>query len=217
MAKINNSTISAERIVTVGNFAEEVFLPWAGQYKRLSTARAYHQIWHQHLAPQCSHVWLKDVETYHVQGWLNAIVNTATHPLSVSTVRHCKFTLSGLFRLAAQQGYRNGVNPVESTSISPLATRPKQTHAYTINEISQMLGALVEPARTIVAVCAFTGLRIGEVEGLRWEDWRDGCLHICRSIWRGHINDPKTEESTAPVPVIRQLAEMLEMHRAISG
>ena len=38
-----------------------------------STARAYHQIWRQHLAPVCSSAWLKDVETYHVQGWLDCI------------------------------------------------------------------------------------------------------------------------------------------------
>jgi len=98
-----------------------------------------------------------------------------------------------------------------------MAARQKQTYAYTIDEISRLLGLLEEPALTIIAVCAFTGLRIGEVEGLQWEDWCDGCLHVSRSIWRGHISPPKTQESAAPVPVIRPLANMLEMHRARSG
>jgi integrase len=57
------------------------------------------------------------------------------------------------------------------------------------------------------------GLRIGELEALRWEDHRDGEMHISRSIWNGHIGAPKTRKSAAPVPVIRQIVERLEMHR----
>jgi len=37
------------------------------------------------------------------------------------------------------------------------------------------------------------------------------------SIWNGHIGAPKTRRSAAPVPVIRQFAERLEMHRLHSG
>jgi integrase len=217
MATVNSSSIPAERIVTVGNFAEQIFLPWVDRYKRPSTAHSYHQLWRQHLAPQCSDAWLNKISTFDVQTWLDKIATTSARPLSVSTLRHCKFTLSGLFRLAAQQGYRTGGNPVEGASISPFATRPRQTHAYSTEEISQMLIVLDEPARTIVGVCAFTALRIGEVEGLQWEDYRGGCFHVSRSIWHGRANAPKTEESAAPVPVIPQLVAMVEMHRARSG
>src|SRR5262249_726005 len=74
-----------------------------------------------------------------------------------------------------------------------------------------------EPATTAFAVAAFSGLRIGEIEGLRWEDYRGGEIYVSRSIWSGHITDPKTAKSRAPVPVIRQLAERLEMHRRRSN
>ena len=59
----------------------------------------------------------------------------------------------------------------------------------------------------------FTGLRVGEVEALEWQDFHDGELHVCRSIWNGHVGAPKTRKSRAGVPVIRQLSERLEMHR----
>lgn len=61
------------------------------------------------------------------------------------------------------------------------------------------------------------GLRHGEIQGLLWENYRDGELFVSRSIWNGRITDPKTRKSRAPVPVIRQLAERLEMHRLRSG
>jgi len=79
--------------------------------------------------------------------------------------------------------------------------------------VQSLLALLPEPAGTAFAVAAFMGLRIGELEALRWEDYREGEMHISRSVWNGHIGAPKARKSAAPVPVIRQLAERLEMHR----
>lgn len=59
--------------------------------------------------------------------------------------------------------------------------------------------------------------RHGEILGLLWENYRDGELYVSRSIWNGRISDPKTRKGRAPVPVIRQLADRLEMHRLRSG
>jgi integrase len=52
---------------------------------------------------------------------------------------------------------------------------------------------------------------------LRWEDYRDGEIHVARSIWNAHQTDPKTFKSCAPVPVIRQLADRLDIHRLRCG
>lgn len=38
-------------------------------------------------------------------------------------------------------------------------------------------------------------------------------MHISRSICNGRVGAPKTRKGRAPVPVIRQLAERLEVHR----
>jgi integrase len=57
-------------------------------------------------------------------------------------------------------------------------------------------------------------LRKGEVSGLEWSDWHDGELHVNRSVWNGKATDPKTRKSKAAVPVIKHLAQRLEMHRA---
>jgi len=80
-----------------------------------------------------------------------------------------------------------------------------------------MLDATPEPARTLIAVAAFTALRRGELRGLRWEDYRNGEIHVSRSIWSGHETDPKTEESKNPVPVIPKLTAILSEHRKGQG
>jgi len=76
---------------------------------------------------------------------------------------------------------------------------------------------LPEPASTAFAVAAFMGLRRGEIQGLLWENYRDRELFISRSIWNGQSTEPKTRKGRAAVPVIRQLAERLEIHRLRCG
>lgn len=214
MATVNSGTVPAERIVTIGDFVERVYLPWTEEHKRPSTAKGYRDIWEDHLNPLCATVWLKDTRTYHVQNWLNQI---GAGKLSRNTLKHVKSVISGIFTLAKQQDYFQAANPARDSAVNPHAAEPEETYAYTLEEIQSILAILPEPAATAFAVAAFMGLRQGEIQGLLWENYRDGDLYVSRSIWNGRITDPKTRKGRAPVPVIRQLAERLEMHRLRSA
>jgi integrase len=183
----------------------------------MTTLKGYRDIWKDHLKARCGKVWLKDTRTYHVQGWLNEIACGDGKALSRNTLRHIKSTLSGIFTLAKQLDYFQGENPVRDTAIDPGAPEAQETYAYDLNEVQTILSLLSEPAATAFAVAAFMGLRHGEIQGLLWENYRDGEMHISRSIWNGHITAPKTRKGRAPVPVIRQLAERLELHRLRCG
>jgi len=214
MATVNSGTMPAERIVTIRDFVERVYLPWIEQHKRPSTAKGYRDIWEDHLKPLCEKVWLRDTRTFHVQGWLDEI---GAGKLSRNTLKHIKSVVSGIFTLAKQQDYFQGENPARDTAINPGATEPQETYAYSLDEINSILALLPEPAATAFAVAAFMGLRHGEIQGLLWENYRDGAMYVSRSIWNGRVTDPKTRKGRAPVPVIRQLAERLEMHRLRLG
>ena len=214
MGTVCNGTIPAERIVTVSHFVEAVYLPWTNEHKRPSTAKSYRDIWEDHLKSLCAQVWLKDTRTFHVQGWLNQI---GAGKLSRNTLKHVKSVISGVFTLAKQQDYFQGENPVRDAAVNPKAAEARETYAYSLDEIQAMLALLPEPAATAFAVAAFMGLRHGEIQGLLWENYHDGELFVSRSIWNGHVNDPKTRKGRAPVPVIRQLADRLEIRRLRSG
>lgn len=214
MTTVNAGSIPPERIVTVADFVEGVYLPWVEQHKRPSTYKGYRDIWEDHLNVRAGQAWLKDVRTFHVQSWLNQI---GAGKLSRNTLRHIKSVLSGIFTVAKQQDYFQAGNPARDASINPKATEPEETYAYTLDEVQTILSVLPEPAATIFAVAAFMGLRHGEIQGLLWENYRDGELYVSRSIWNGRINEPKTRKGRAPVPVVRQLADRLEMHRLRTG
>jgi integrase len=80
-----------------------------------------------------------------------------------------------------------------------------------------MLAVLIEPARTVVLTAAFSGLRKSELQGLTWADFDGKELTVRRSIWNGIVSEPKTRRSRAPIPVVKQLADALEMHKISSG
>ena len=191
-----------------------MYLPWITEHKRPSTVKGYRDIWEDHLKPLCALVWLKEARTYHVQGWLNQI---GAGKLSRNTLKHVKSVISGIFTLAKQQDYFQGENPARNSAVNPKAAEPQETYAYTLEEIQTILSLLPEPAATAFAVAAFMGLRHGEIQGLLWENYHDGEMFVSRSIWNGRISEPKTRKGRAPVPVIRQLADRLEMHRLRSA
>src|SRR5262249_39660613 len=162
---------SPENVVTLEHFVERVYFGRIEEHRRPSTVKGYRDIWECHLKPRCADLWLKDVQTFRIQQILDDIARPGV--LSRRTLQHIKCSLSGIFKLAKQQGYFVGENPVRDTAISPRAKEPQETHAYTLDEIKGILAVLSEPAATIFATAAFTGLRRGEVRGLRWEDYRN--------------------------------------------
>jgi integrase len=129
-----------------------------------------------------------------------------------------------VFRHAAQQGYFDAVNPVTLSEIPAFAPKGKEGGAYSLEDIGLMLQVLPEPAVTVVATAAYTGLRLGELQGLTWADYSPpvegedlGLLHVRRSVWRGIVGEPKTEESKSAVPVVPQLLERLTAFRKLVG
>lgn len=100
MSTVTQNAIPSERVVTIGNFVDRVYLPWVKERKRPSTATNYVAIWNIHLKPVCADAWLKNTRTYDVQGWLNAV----DPELSKSTHKHVKNLLSAIFKLAKTQG-----------------------------------------------------------------------------------------------------------------
>ncbi len=73
LAPLNRTSVSPLRVMTVGDFVEGVYLPFAEQQKRPSTYRGYKQIWYDYLKDLSASAWMREVKTYDVQGWLDGI------------------------------------------------------------------------------------------------------------------------------------------------
>lgn len=199
---------------TMGQFVEETYLPAAESQKRASTSNGYRNIWNCYLASPIGDMKLRDFRLIDAERTLQLMAPGCE--LSRTTLGHIKAFLSGIFHHAKRLGLYIGENPMHGAGI-PSGRAPRETYAYSLEEIGGMLRVLPEPAATIVAVAAFTGVRRGELRGLAWENYDGMQICITRAYWRDKSAEPKTARSKAPVPIIPQLAARLDRLRKVSG
>lgn len=112
-------------------------------------------------------------------------------------------------------------NPMEDVDAPSLLR--KEAPVYTPDEVDQLLAALTAPAWAdtpwplVVRILADTGLRIGEVLGLRWQDvdWATSTLRI-RQQWstkQRQFIPVKTHRGERPVAIDGDLLGVLQTHR----
>jgi integrase len=227
---INERTQRPEAVQSIAVFAEQHYFPFCADQINPSTLTGYKARWRQ-LAMHIGNKRLRDTTPLDIQQVLTGIHRQSG--LNRDSIRALRGLLKLIFDHAITMGIldRNTVNPVLGTKVPrsfALAKQPSETHAYTLPEIFGMLNVLEEPARTAVATAAFTGVRRGELAGLLWEDFNPkgcvsengatmGSIKISRSVWEGHITNPKTKKSKAAIPTIPFLAKILEAHRLRTG
>ena len=208
LAPINAQTAKPESRQGLSEFLQHVYLPHVKETKRPSTHTAYQSMWvlaKDHI----NGLELRAARTSDIDDLLKAA--TGDRARAHTTHRNLRNFLSGAFRFAIRRNMVTS-NPVRDAEIPRgLPARPKA--AYSLKEIQAMIAVLPEPARTFVIVAALTGLRVSEIKGLRWEDFRGDELHVQRSVWSGHVSETKTLASKSPVPVLPLLRKALAAHR----
>lgn len=214
LSLVNSNHFNPLGTLTLERFVDEGYLPYVSRQKRPSTYRSYRNMWKCDLKLRCGQIRLRNFRTADGEHFLAEIARQ--YDLSRTTLGHIKNLMSGVFKYAKRIGAINGINPMQDVSI-PRARPAAETYAYSLEEIQQMISLLSEPAATIVATAAFTGLRKSELRGLLWENFQDDALWVTQSVWERFVNKPKTERSKGAVPVIAPLAERLEKHRQAQG
>jgi integrase len=83
------------------------------------------------------------------------------------------------------------------------------------------IAALLEAAddvrdSTVLALAVYSGLRRGELFGLKWSDidWCDGRIAVSRSLYQGELTTPKTKHSIRRVDVPASTLATLSIYRA---
>ncbi len=214
LQQLNADRQFADSSMTLQEFFERVYVPYI-QEKRASTRKGYEDIWRNHIRDRVGHLRMREFRTVHASKMLKAIANDSD--LSKTTLQHIKSVLSGVFTHAKNEGAFDGVNPVQDARIPSNAREPRETYAYNLAQIRRILEFLPLLPKAVVAAASYAGLREGELRGLEWPDYTGGALNVCRSVWKGVTNKPKTSASAKPVPVIRQLAEILDEYRNSVG
>ena len=105
-------------------------------------------------------------------------------------------------------------NPVRCKLHRP-QYKPKKKPALHAREVRQVLDYIQDEYRPLFITIALTGLRIGELLALRWEDldFMSRKLSIRHSLWQGTIGTTKTKASERTLHLPSILYDILLEHR----
>lgn len=120
-----------------------------------------------------------------------------------------KGVLSILFQHAMRYEWATS-NPIRLVRQS--AVPQQEEIVLTPVEIAALLSELRDPFNALILLVSVTGLRRGELFGLKWEDvdFKEAEIRVVRSIVDQVEGPPKTLASRRPVPLSSELAASLQ-------
>jgi integrase len=150
---------------------------------------------------------LRDIETVDLQRF---VLQKMQGGLSWESASHLRNLTSRVFEMARKWNYHLGANPA-SGILLPEKVSVREKHALAPRQIPGLLGLLKEPARTMVLLGILTGMRVGEILGLRRKDvdFLSGQIRIEQANYRGTFGTPKTKGSKRSLPIPKRLVAPL--------
>lgn len=188
-----------------------------GDSIRPNTIRNYKERFEHNVKRCIGSMLLSEVKPMHCQHVLNQMKDD----YKTSTIYQTRITLYCMFADAVENDviYKN---PVTKAVKYNIGEEPKNVRALTVDEQRKFLEAAKDSSNyNQYAFVLQTGLRTGEMIGLKWSDidWEKRVLHIQRSMeyrhnvgeWR--IGEPKSKAGYRDVPLTEEAISILKRQK----
>lgn len=155
---------------------------------------------------------LVDLRPSHVEAWVKAMQDKGLQPSTIKT----RFNNVRSVLRAAERDRLLARDPAQNVKLPRVVRGESTMRIPSPAEVGLLMVSSIdhhEVLRAFVAVCAFAGLRLGEVCGLKVSDvdFLRGEIHVERQSQRGEVRAPKYG-SARTVHIPRQLVETLAEH-----
>jgi integrase len=217
--KLRQSMTEAERgltfdagSLTLGDYLDRWLNDSVRDTVRDTTFERYEQIVRMHIKPALGRIKLKNLTPTHVRG----LYKEKLQSRSPRTVQYIHVTL----HKALKQAVNDGLIPRNATeAVKPLQVRREEIHPLTPEQVNALLSA-ARGARlgALYMLAIHTGLRQGELLGLKWEDvnLEEGTLQVRRTLTTTKggpvLSTPKTKGSRRSVRLTQSAVEALRRH-----
>ena len=189
--------------------------------KAYSTRSRKTQLLNRWVVPHWGKLELRAIKTVAVEQWLKTLVTTKfgkPKPLAGGTREKIRDAMSSIFNHAIRWELtdRNPITgPTKRSGVRVSAKRERTPDILEIQEMQLLLAALGIRERAMLFLDMPSGLRRGELAGLKWEDFDFKKLHVSvtRSLVDQHVGPVKTETSRKLMPIDEFVArELLAWH-----
>lgn len=197
--------------LTLVEYWDRHYLPWATTNLKPSTLHGYKQAFNQHLKPRFRTTPLKDITTPLATKFLGQLAKEDEQ--GQRTISHVKWIASGIYKHAIATGFASS-NPWPDAQCLVKTQPPSKGEAYTTTEALGMIDAVDRvDAKLALALACFVGMRKGEIQVLRWEDFVDGEVRIERAMSRTEVQDETKTGKARRGLIIEAVKSLLQAWR----
>jgi integrase len=212
VAKAERGEVPASGQWTVGKYLEHWLENVIGPNRRATTYRDYRNTIYKHAIPEFGRVRLTKLEPHHLE---KLYAGMRTKGLAAKTIKNAHGTVHTALQHALRQGVvvRNVAEAVDP----PKAGRT-EIHVFT-PEQARSLRDVIAGSRweAIIALAMASGMRQGELLGLRWRDVDLDArrVHVSRQLDRDkNLTETKTAKGRRVIDLPAFVVESLRSHRA---
>jgi integrase len=178
-----------------------------------TTQQRYRGVLDNYLLPTFGAASLRDMTLSNIQKYFSLM---STSKLSGVSREKIRVVLSSVLGSAKKYGIIL-INPAEEVRIPPDKRGKKKFKPYmTPQQFDALLALVPEPYATMVYVAIYTGLRVSELVGLRWDDIHYDSITIDERFCRGDWGAPKSESSNATIGVNRCVIERIQRMKLLT-
>lgn len=219
--EIDKDTIAPYEVQTSSQSAitlKEYAIPWFKTYKenklRPTTLRGYRSNLRKHIFPALGHLRFDEITPDVLQQFM-----MDRQDLARNTLHTMMALISEMLDYAVEDGLLPK-NPAASKRLFNPSTKKERRRALTLEEIQDVIRQLYATDnlehRRILALMLFTGMRRGEVLGLKWEDidFEKDTISVNKAVTYSSnqpiLSTTKTHNGIRTIPLNPQLKELLK-------
>ncbi len=239
LTDIDNNTYSEQSKMLFTEWLKEWLEIYAKPNIKPSTFDSYHGYVYKHIIPWFPKVALKDLRVDTLQRFLNEklkcgrldkVKNTETGKLETRQGGLSEKTVKNIYNMihaALKQAYINGITQRNvADMVKPPKQKRKEIEVFTLAEQDKIIQTVKKSQERLafgVMLTLFTGIRAGELSGLKWcdIDFDKNEMNIRRTLNRigAHdgtaktqiiIGEPKSERSKRTIPLQGFIVQMLK-------
>lgn len=214
MGRADQGEITEAANMKLKDYLEEFLELYARVNVQDTTRESYEIAINKHLSPALGHLTLGELTPVHVQRYM---ANKVGEGLSNTTVRYHHKVLRKALNVATDWGY-----VVRNVALKATPPKPNDFEyaVWSVEESKRFLDCLGNDRNfALYATVLLTGMRRGEVLGLKWRDinWETQTISIRRQIVNTQagvvVKSVKTDRSKRPITIGPRLVQILTDHR----
>ena len=200
------------KIPIVDEFVQKSFKIHKSRRKP-STHLDYYNGYFNHIQEKFGKKYLNEIKPSDIELWQNSLLEKGLSPRRIKTLRTIFTTM---YSDAIKDGVVN-VSPL--TMVRVPKAQKVEIKPFSLDEIKLLISNAEGQIKNFLALAFFSGMRSGEMIGLRWSDinFEKNEISITRAIKMGEISTPKTENSMRVIDIISYLHPYLKNQFEVTG